>query len=63
MNVNTAKIMGKSTFEVWSICAAYDKKFKRQSAAIRYAEKLGEMVEAIYEITPDGKRIQRDDLM
>lgn len=51
-----------STFEVWGICYANDKKFKTEKAAVRYAEKLGLDCEAVYEITDDGERIQRDDL-
>ena len=52
-----------STFEVWGICCADDKKFKAEWAAVRYAKKLGLECEAVYEITDDGERIQRDDLM
>lgn len=51
-----------STFEVWGICSADDVIFTNEDEAVAYADELGEKCEAIYEVTDDGERIQRDDL-
>lgn len=54
-----------SIYKVYSTCWVYDREFKREWAAVRYAEKLNESnrFEAIWEITEDGDKIQRDDLL
>lgn len=53
----------KSKYMVYGICCADDREFKREWAAVKYAETLGDKCEAIWEITEDGKKILRDDLL
>ena len=54
-----------SIYKVYSTCWANDREFKREWAAVRYATKLCESdcFEGIVEITEDGDKIQRDDLL
>lgn len=52
-----------SKFIVYGICSADDREFKRECNAVKYAEKLGDQCEAIWEITEDGEKILRDDLL
>lgn len=52
-----------SKYVVYGVCSADDKEFKREGSAVKYAEKLGEKCEAIWEITEDGTKILRDDLL
>lgn len=48
---------------VYGICSADDKEFKSEKHAVKYAEKLGDKCEAIWEVLDDGTRTQRDDLL
>lgn len=52
-----------SKYVVYGVCSADDKEFKREGSAVKYAEKLGEKCEAIWEIAEDGTKILRDDLL
>lgn len=52
-----------SKFIVYGVCCADYREFKREGSAVKYAEKLGDKCEAIWEITEDGEKILHDDLL
>ena len=62
-SANATKKKTMSKFIVYGVCCADDRKLKYEGSAVKYAEKLGDKCEAIYEITEDGEKILRDDLL